>query len=155
MSLIIYIKNNDTQIKCTYDEWNIFRQSIMKSFIKLLEEKIILNKYKSKETQNDINDFISHYYETINDDNIIFSNFNEIFNSYYINLFVLYNYYGFYIFITKEDCDSYFSVGNSYDMLTFFNLIESYIDETHKELYNKFKSLLVDSFENKQKIFIK
>ena len=73
MSLTIYIKNNDTDMKCTYDEWNIFRQSIMKSFIKLLEEKIILNKYKSKETQNDINDFISHYYETINDDNIIFT----------------------------------------------------------------------------------
>ena len=155
MSLLIYIKNSDTQIKCSYDNWNIFRQSIKKSFITFLEEKIILNKYKSKNTHDDIIDFISHYYETINDDNIIFTNFNEIFNSYYINLFLLYNYYGFYIFITKEDCDSCFSVGNSYDMLTFFNLIESYIDETYKEQYNNFKLLLTESFDKKRPIFIK
>ena len=114
MGVTIYIKNNNTKkIQCKYTEWNIFRKSIMKSFISHLEEEIILNKYKSSYTKNDINEFISHYYETINYDNINFDNFNEIFDNYYINLFILHNYYGFYIFITKEDNNCCFSIGHS------------------------------------------
>lgn len=70
-------------------------------------------------------------------------------------LIYLYNYYGFYIFITKEDNYSYFSVGNSCDMLTFFNLIESYIEESHKEMFDTFKLLLTISYENNHKIYIK
>ena len=155
MGLTIYIKNNDTKISCSYNEWNIFRKSIMKSFITYLEEQIIINKYKSIDTINDINDFISHYYETINTDTINFENFNQIFDNGYINLFILYNYYGFYIFITKEDYNSYFSIGNAYDMFIFFNLIESYIDETQKEMFNNFKSLLSLSKTNKYKIYVK
>jgi hypothetical protein len=127
----------------------------MKSFITYLEEQIILNKYKSSYTKNDINDLISHYYKTINYDNINFDNFNKIFDNSYINLFILYNYYGFYIFITKEDNNSYLSIGNSYDILSFFNLIESYIEESHKEMFNIFKLLLITSYESKHKIYIK
>lgn len=155
MGLTVYIKNNETKINCSYNDWNIFRKSIMKSFVAYLEEQIILNKYKSTDTKNDINEFIFHYYETINTDTINFEDFNQIFDNAYINLFILYNYYGFYIFITKEDNNSYFSIGNSYDMIIFFNLIESYINEEHKEIFNNFKSLLIYSNENKQKIYIK
>ena len=155
MGILIYIKNNNNNINCTYNEWNNFRKSIMKSFIAYLEEQIILEKYKLTDTKNDINEFISQYYTTVNTDNINFDNFNEIFDNGYINLFILYNYYGFYIFITKEDNNSYFSIGNSYDMLIFFNLIESFIEELHKPMFNTFKLLLVNSYENKQKIYIK
>ena len=154
MGVLIYIKNNNN-IKCTYNEWNNFRKAIMKSFIAYLEEQIILEKYKLNDTKNDINEFISQYYTTINTDNINFDNFNEIFDNGYINLFILYNYYGFYIFITKEDNNSYFSIGNSYDILTFFNLIESFIEESNKPMFNTFKLLLVNSYENKQKVYIK
>jgi hypothetical protein len=157
MGLTIYVKNNydKTKINCTYNEWNIFRKSIIKSFISYLEEQIILDKYKSISTKDDINDFISHYYKTINYDNINFDNFNKIFDNSYINLFILYNYYGFYIFITKEDNYSFFSVGNSYDMLTFFNLIESYVEKSHEEMFNTLNLLLTISYENKDNIYIK
>ena len=155
MGINIYIKNNDNKISCTYNDWNIFRKSIIKSFITYLEEQIILDKYKSTSVQNDINDFISHYYQNIDIDNINFDYFNEIFDNNYINLFILFNYYGFYIFITKEDNNSYFSIGNAYDMLVFFNLIELYVDDSHKETFNKFKLLLTMSYESKRKIYIK
>lgn len=154
MGLLIYIKDNDNEINCSYNEWNLFRKSIMKSFIAYLEEQIILDKYRLN-TKNDIIDFVSNYYETINDDTINFNNFNQIFDNNYINLFILFNYYGFYIFITKEDNHSYFSVGNSFDMLTFFNLINSYIDESYKKIFNDFKLLLTISYDNKQKINIR
>jgi hypothetical protein len=155
MGINIFVKNSDNKISCSYNEWNLFRKSIMKSFIAYLEEQIILNKYKSSSTNEDINDFISHYYKTINYDNINFDNFNKIFDNSYINLFILYNYYGFYIFINKEDNNSYFSIGNVYDMFTFFNLIESFIEESNKEIFNKFKLLLKISYETKHKIYIK
>lgn len=155
MGLTVFVKNIDTKINCTYTQWYLFRRSIMKSFISYLEEQIILDKYKSVHTKNDINDFISYYYETINDNNINFNNFNDIFDNNYINLFIFYNYYGFYIFISKEDNNSYFSIGNSYDMNIFFNLIETYIEESSKEIFNTFKSLLTFSCENKHKIYIK
>lgn len=155
MGLTIYLKDNDKPITCTYNEWHSFRKSIMKSFILYLEEQIILDIIKSSDIRNDINDFISNYYETVNDDNINFDNFNEVFDKYYINLFILYNYYGFYIFITKEDNNSYFSVGNSYDMIKFFNLIESRVEESQKPMFNSFMSLLKFSNDNKKKVYIK
>lgn len=155
MVLTIYVKSNETKIICTYNDWNIFRKSVMKSFIGYLEEQIILEKYKSQHTKNEINDFISHYYETIDTDTINFDNFNKIFDNDYINLFILNNYYGFYVFITKDDYNSYFSVGNSYDMLTFFSLIDQYIDYNHKDTYDTFKLILMSSSENKKKVCIK
>lgn len=161
MGLTIYIKNNDSpsniseiKIICTYNEWNKFRKSIIRYFITYLEEQIILNTYKSLDTKEDIIDFISNYYQTIENDTINFDNFNKIFDNNYINLFILYKYYGFYIFINKEDNNSCFSIGNSYDMMLFFNLIESYIEESNKEIFNTFKLLLKISIENKKKIFI-
>ena len=77
MGLTIYLKDNDKPITCTYNEWHSFRKSIMKSFILYLEEQIILDIIKSSDIRNDINDFISNYYETVNDDNINFDNFND------------------------------------------------------------------------------
>ena len=157
MGLTVYIKNdnNAEKINCTYNEWNLFRKSIMKSFIAYLEEQIILEKYRSIDTINDINEFISYYYETIDTDNINFENFTKIFDNGYINLFILYDYYGFYIFITKEDNNSYFSIGNSYDIFIFFNLIKPYVDKSNLEMFNKFMSLLILSYQNKNKIYIK
>jgi hypothetical protein len=155
MGLTIYIINNDHKISCTYNEWNSFRKSIMKSLIIYLEEKIILKKYKSIHTRNDINDFISNYYKTLYDDNINFDNFNKIFDKNYINLFIIYNLYGFYIFINKEDNYSFFSVGNSYDMLTFFTIIESYIEDNYKVMFDNFLLLLRNSINQNQIINIK
>ena len=155
MGVSIYVKNNDTKINCTYNKWNIFRQSIIKTFIEYLEDQIILNKYDCKYTHDDISDFISHYYQTIYYDTINFDNFNKIFDNNYINLFILHNYYGFYIFITKEDNNSYYSVGNAVDMLSFFTLIELQIEEEHKEMFNTFKLLLLFSYENRHNIYIK
>jgi hypothetical protein len=155
MGVSIYVKNYETKIICTYNKWNIFRQSIIKTFIEYLEDQLILNKYDCKYTRDDIVDFISQYYQTIYYDTINFENFNKIFDNYYINLFILHNYYGFYIFITKEDNNSYFSVGNAIDMLSFFNLIELQIEEEHIDMFNTFKLLLLFSYENRHNIYIK
>ena len=154
MGLNIYIINNDHKISCTYNEWNLFRKSIMKSLIMYLEENIILKKYKSIHTRNDINDFISNYYKTLYDDNINFDDFNKIFDKNYINLFILYNLYGFYIFINKEDNYSFFSVGNSHDMLTFFTIIESYIEDNYKEMFDNFLLMIRNSINQNQIINI-
>lgn len=155
MSFLLYAENCDNKIQCTYNEWNIFRKSIIKSFIIFLEDQIVLNTYNSIHVNNEIKYLISHYYSTIENDSINFNNFNKIFDNYYINLFISYDYYGFYVFITKEDFNSYFSIGNSYDICVFFNLIEELIENSHIDMFNNLQFLLLFSYNNKIKLCIK
>ena len=151
----MYINNDDdNSIILTYNDWNLFRKSILSATILYLEKQIIKNTYQSLFI-DEVDIIIKKYYNTINNDTINFEKFNLIFDKILLNILCFIDLYGFYLFISKEDNFSCYTRGNSLDIKIFLNIINYKPDEKNLIIFNNLLILLNKSITEYSIINIK
>jgi len=169
--------------RTSYGYWHWIRNIIIKATFKYLENKLesIKKEYPQCVRDDDkIYDYDEEeYYEIDREIKII----DRLVKSYQINIpkshttlmngidelkafamtmrefpldhLIFLNVSGLHAFCDKSDCQGYYTVGNSYDIIQLFDLIIPFIDEDEDEfeienLYELFK----ESVDKKQKIVI-
>ena len=86
--------------------------------------------------------------------NIVYDiDFFIIFNKY-VNALTCFNFTGIYALVNKEDCESYYSCGNAYDICNLLETIDNTIDKEHYEPIMRVKAVFQHSVVSKEPICI-
>lgn len=148
----LYVKNNkEHHFSCSYKELYDIKMQLIKCFIKHLEELFITNTKSCKIFNEDLNNIINLYYSMIGSNNSITGSNNYLSgpNNFNINAFIsqikleeidaliYFNLSGIYVLLNKTECDGYYSIGNSMDIVTSLNIMYEFDDtDTNNELDN-------------------
>lgn len=148
---------------CSYSGWNSIRNDIIIATFRYLEA--VLNTMEKNEMQEDddpnrnvlnLNELLQYYNDMkrIKSDKLIehVSNMRLI----DVNRLILFDVGGLFALCNKSDCDGYYSVGNSYDIVNLLKIIKPYMDYTKyiEEWFNTLIELFQESVELKEKISI-
>jgi hypothetical protein len=155
MGIWLSFKNSKIDFSCSYNSWNIIRISIVKSFMIYLENWININSttfiegasfefYRYEELKQLVTDYKNIVYEF---------DFFTIFNKY-INALTCFNFTGIYALVNKEDCESYYSCGNAYDIYNLLETIDENIDKEHYERVRQAKAVFQHSVDSKEAIWV-
>uniref|UniRef100_A0A6C0D9Z0 Uncharacterized protein n=1 Tax=viral metagenome TaxID=1070528 RepID=A0A6C0D9Z0_9ZZZZ len=116
MGIILKMKDEQIEIKCSYDYWLKFKIDIIKATVKYIEELLIL---KKTIFNDDLNYIINLYYIQAGNGEPMFS-INKFINNMrleHVDTLIYFGLGGVYSLLNKTDCDGYYSVGNSLDIL--------------------------------------
>jgi hypothetical protein len=116
MGIILKMKEEQIEIKCSYDYWLKFKIDVIKATVKYIEELLIL---KKTIFNDDLEYIINLYYIQAGDGESIFS-VNKFINNMkleHVDTLIYFGLGGVYTLLNKTDCDGYYSVGNSLDIL--------------------------------------
>jgi hypothetical protein len=156
MGIWLSFKNSEIDFSSSYTYWNIIRISIVKSFMIYLENWINMNSstfiegasvefYRYEDLKLLVTD-----YKNFDIDN----DCSSILFQKYVNALTCFNFTGIYALVNKEDCESYYSCGNAYDIC---NLLETIHDNIDKEHYNRIiqaKAVFQHSTDSKEPICV-
>lgn len=157
MGIKLYLRNNHNEkLIFTYKEWTLLKINLIDATIKFMEELLITNYANNKDQifNDDLNNIIQKYYE-INETGKF--NINLFINNLTleeIDTLIYFDLGGLYVFINKNDCDSFYSVGNSIDIIKMFNLITKKINNDLQNMVNKLKNLFNESINTDNFIII-
>ena len=157
MGIWLSFKNSKIDFSSSYNYWNIIRISIVKSFMIYLENWINVNSTTFIEGAS----FEFYRYEDLKQLVVDYNNISYCNNDKYILLFqkninalTCFNFTGIYALVNKEDCESYYSCGNSYDICNLLETIDENIDKDHYESIMKAKSVFQHSADSKEPICV-
>ena len=86
--------------------------------------------------------------------NIVYEiDFFIIFNKY-VNALTCFNFTGIYAVVNKEDCETYYSCGNAYDICNLLETIDDNIDKEYYETIMKAKSVFEHSYNTNEPICV-
>lgn len=166
---------------CSYGGWHYTRNIIIKATFKYLENKLELMKKEYPQCVHVDNKFYDYdeeeYYDIDREIRIL----DRLVKSYQINIpnshttlmngidelkafamtmrdfqldhLIYLNVSGLHYFCDKSDCEGYYTVGNSYDIIQLFDLIIPFLDKEEFDIENLYE-LFKESIDKKQKIRI-
>ena len=158
---------------CSYSSWNNIRNDMviatfryLEELLKTMEEKIAnkpkneYNMYEDDEDNTierniiDLKQLLRFYDNNKrNIENLVGCIHNM--NLQEVDALILFNLGGLYALCHKADCEGYYSVGNSYDILEMLNIVKPYVDLTYgEEWFNDLTNLFQESVDLKKKIVI-
>lgn len=145
----------DTEsFSCTYSTWNEIRNQIIDTTYEYIKNIIV----DGDENPNDL------VYKKIIDDKFFIINqsknkidclINCSYKLEFIDGLINFNIGGLYALCNKNDCEGYYSVGNSYDICGLFKIIKPYLIKY--PIYNNILNIELvfqESVNIKQKIII-
>lgn len=157
MGIWLSFKNSKIDFSTSYKYWSVIRISIVNSFIIYLENWIHINSTTFIEGES----FEFNFYEDLKQLVVDYNNISYCNNDIYILLFEKYinaltcfNFTGIYALVNKEDCESYYSCGNAYDICNLLETIDENIDKDHYESIMKAKSVFQHSTDSKEPICV-
>ena len=155
MGIWLSFKNSKIDFSCSYNYWNIIRISIIKSFMIYLENWININSNTFVQGDSFKFNFYEELKQLVTDyKNIVYDiDFFIIFNKY-VNALTCFNFTGIYALVNKEDCESYYSCGNAYDICNLLETIDNTIDKEHYEPIMRVKAVFQHSVVSKEPICI-
>ena len=157
MGIQLYLKGKHKErITFTYTEWTFLKINLIKSAIKFIEELIITNSIENKDKifNDDLNNIIQKYYE-INETGEF--NINIFINNLTleeIDTLIFFDLGGLYFFINKNDCDAFYSVGNSVDIIKMLDVIADKFNNDLQFIVNQLKNLFNESISTSKIIII-
>jgi hypothetical protein len=158
MGIQLYIKNKyNERITFTYKEWTFLKINLIKSSIKFIEDLIIINSIennKDKIFNDDLNNIIQKYYEINETGEFNINIFINNLSLEEIDTLIYFDLGGLYFFINKNDCDAFYSVGNSVDIIKMFDVITSKINNDLESMVHKLKNLFNESIHTSKIIII-
>jgi hypothetical protein len=157
MGIHIYCNSSFLKIdySSSYTYWNDLRLSFMNSFIIFITNWLNENNFDNSDGfepyfHKNLFNFITEINSIKElDVNILI----PILNKYEAEL-NCFGFGGIIAFICKKDCESFWSIGNAYDINYLIKQIDSYIEEQYKESVYVFKKVLEYSITNKESICI-
>ena len=180
---------NDITFSTSYGYWNAIRETIIKATFDYIIDKF----QKDEELYKDItNESDRHYIgegsnyfmhkKNINkiitsvlkpdvianvqrtDNNLVIKILQLITNISYIDSLIYFNLGGLYALCNKSDCEGFYSVGNSYDIILLFDLIKPFVQKytdcydciyvVEGRLSNRLYDVFKESIEKNEKIDI-
>ena len=155
MGIWLSFKNSKIDFSSSYNYWNIIRISIVKSFMIYLENWININSTTFIEGESFEFDRYEDLKQLVTDyKNIVYEiDFFIIFNKY-VNALTCFNFTGIYALVNTEDCESYYSCGNAYDICKLLETIDDNIDKEHYERIKQVKVVFQHSVESKEPISV-
>ena len=177
---------------CSYSGWHTVREFIIKATFDYIIDKFAKDKELYKDiTNEDDENYIgegSHYFMYSNRINILITTLNlpnpTILSNFNMNTFnglltkfltltsnnldntdalIYFDIGGLYALCNKSDCEGFYSVGNSKDIVLLFDLIEPFVkkdDSFYEGIYeesfsgNKLYDVFKQSVENNKKVII-
>lgn len=163
---------DEESFSCCYSSWNTIRTNIIKKTLDYLNNYFSLNECEDSNELIDRKKIIS-FFENIlskNDEkqNINIFGINVICNLEPVdlliypidlliqnidfnitNILIYFNIGGLYSLCNKSDCEGYYSVGNSYDILNLITLIKPFINKDDNDNYD----CLYENIDIIEKIF--
>ncbi len=157
MGIHIYCKTSifKTDFSSSYTYWNNLRLSIMNSFIMFLIDWL----YKTNYSEDDGFELYFHknLFKLVSEINNItepdVDKFFVILPKYEAEL-NCFGFSGIISFICKKDCESFWSIGNAYDINYLIKQIDSYIEKQYKDSITSLKKVLEYSIDNNEPICI-
>ena len=148
MGIWLSFKNSKIYFSCS-------RISIIKSFMIYLENWININSNTFVQGDSFKFNFYEELKQLVTDyKNIVYDiDFFIIFNKY-VNALTCFNFTGIYALVNKEDCESYYSCGNAYDICNLLETIDNTIDKEHYEPIMRVKAVFQHSVVSKEPICI-
>lgn len=159
---------------CSYSGWNSLRCDIviatiryLEALLKSLEEDLITKTKNEYDIYEDDKDNMNQRY--IIDLKILLENYNTVkhntenlavyvheMNLATVDSLIMLGVGGLYALCNKADCEGYYSVGNSYDIVDLLKLIKPYMDysDYSEEWINELNELFQESVDIKEKIVI-
>jgi hypothetical protein len=148
----VSITCDEESFSCSYSTWNTIRTNIIEKTLDYLNNHFSLNECEDSNELIDRKNIII-FFENIlskNDEKqnkIIFNinvmcnlqpidSFIQNINFNIINALIYFNIGGLYSLCYKSDCEGYYSVGNSYDILNLITLIKPCINKEDNYLYH-------------------
>ena len=155
MGIWLSFKNSKIDFSSSYNYWNIIRISIVKSFMIYLENWININSTTFVQGESFEFGFYEDLKQLVTDyKNIVYEiDFFIIFNKY-VNALTCFNFTGIYALVNKEDCESYYSCGNAYDICNLLETIDENIDKEHYDPIMQAKKVFQHSVDSKEAISI-
>jgi hypothetical protein len=156
MGIWLSSKNSKFDFSSSYTYWSAIRISIVKSFMIYLENWIHINSTTFIEGES----FEFGFYESLkllvtDYKNIVYEiDYFIIFNKY-VNALTCFNFTGIYALVNKEDCESYYSCGNAYDICNLLETIDANIDKEHYERIMQAKAVFEHSYKTKEPICVR
>ena len=155
MGIWLSFKNSKIDFSSSYNYWSAIRISIIKSFMIYLENWININSTTFIQGESfdfnryeDLKQLVTDY------KNIVYEiDFFIIFNKY-VNALTCFNFTGIYALVNKEDCESYYSCGNAYDICNLLETIDENIDKEHYDPIMQAKKVFQHSVDSKEAISI-
>lgn len=152
MGLKLYLKDDsNNKIEFSYTQWDDIKLKILKMLINYIEILLISNTTNKKNVifNEDLKNIINLFYE---EPQVHY--FLSYITTEEIDALIYFNLYGAYIFLDKGVCDTYYSIGNSYDMINTFTLILAKEDPDITLIMEKLIKLFTISIEQKKIIVI-
>ena len=161
MGIWLSFKNSKIDFYTSYKYWSAIRISIVKSFMIYLENWIHINSTTFIEGES----FEFNFYEDLKQLVVDYKNIYDIdidididisVNLFEksINALTCFNFTGIYALVNKEDCESYYSCGNAYDICNLLETIDDNIDKDHYESIMKAKNVFKHSADSKEPICV-
>jgi hypothetical protein len=179
----------DYSFSSSYGYWNTIRETIIKATFDYIADKFQKDDELYKNiTEEDDEHYIGEgsnyfsYKNTINnfinslskrgvitnvlctDNNLVVKFLNLNTNLSYIDALIYFNIGGLYALCNKNDCEGFYSVGNSTDIVLLFDLIEPFLknyDDCYECIYvaegrfsNRLYDVFKESIDKKQKVII-
>ena len=157
MGIHIYCKTSifKTDFSSSYTYWNDLRLSVMNSFIIFLTDW--LNKTNYSEDKGFEPYFHKNLFKFVSEINNItkpdVDNFIPILNKYEAEL-NCFDFGGIIPLICKKDCETYWSIGNAYDINYLFEQINYYIEEQYLNSISIVKKVFDYSIHEQEPICI-
>ncbi len=178
----------DYSFYCSYSSWHTIRETIIKATLDYIIDKFqkdeeLYKNITNEDDEHNINEGTNYFaHKTIinemnncllkpsistnvlSNNNLLLKFLNSNKNTSYTDSLIYFNIGGLYSLCNKSDCEGYYSIGNSTDIVLLFDLIEPFVkkySDDYECIYvaeGRFSGILYDVFkesiEKKQKVII-